>query len=451
MYVSLFELFKIGIGPSSSHTMGPMVAAKRFIDSLKTKQLDDKINKITINLYGSLAFTGKGHKTYEAIALGLCGFVPSNIDALEKEQLLSTIISNKKITISKNEFDFDINKNIKPIQKNIYNKHPNPMLFKCFLSNNTIYEEVFYSIGGGFIIKDGDSNKVESINYKHNFNSFKQLEELCTTYGKSIFEIVCDNEQIHYKNEDELRCAILSIWINMNEIINNGIKSTGKIDHYLNVEKRANYLNNKIKSKEQYDPLELLDRVSIYAIATCEENASGNKIVTAPTNGAAGIIPAIIKYYTKFINNSNEDGIICFLATASAIGMLFKNNASISGAEMGCQGEVGVACSMAAGGLTAALGGTVNQIENAAEIAMEHNLGLTCDPIKGLVQIPCIERNSMGAIKAINASRLALNSDKPHKVSLDQVIKTMYETGKSMNSKYKETSLGGLAVNVVEC
>ena len=273
---------------------------------------------------------------------------------------------------------------------------------------------------------------------------------MCIEKNMNIYDIILENE---YLNSDikKINTKIINIWHNMNEIIKNGINSTGTIDNILNVDKRANYLNNKIKRQDKYDPLEIMDKVNIYAIATCEENASGNKIVTAPTNGAAGIIPAVIKYYTKINDITDDTNIINFIATASAIGMLFKNNASISGAEMGCQGEVGVACSMAAAGLTAALGGSVTQIENAAEIAMEHNLGLTCDPVKGLVQIPCIERNAMGAVKAINAARIALLGKGEHMVSLDDVMKTMMETGKDMQNIYKETSQGGLAVNVTEC
>ena len=278
--------------------------------------------------------------------------------------------------------------------------------------------------------------------YPHKYNSMKDLLSLCI--NKNIYDIILENEyQIHSKRE--VNDKILDIWNNMNDIINSGISKTGVIDNILNVKRRANSLYNNLKRKTKYDPLEVLDWINIFAISTCEQNASGSKIVTAPTNGAAGIIPAILKYYVKFIKESNDIGIINFIATASAIGGLFKNNASISGADMGCQGEVGVACSMAAAGLTAALNGTPQQIENAAEIGMEHNLGLTCDPIKGLVQIPCIERNSMGAIKALNASRLALSGSGEYKVTLDQVIKTMNDTGNAMNSIFKETSLGGLA------
>jgi len=451
MYVSIFELFKIGIGPSSSHTMGPMYAANTFIDLIAQKHNSKVIKKIHIKLYGSLAYTGIGHKTHEAICLGLTGIKADNIDFKVKSNILNKVNTQQKLNILNSDINFNLNTDIEPVKKNKYNTYPNPMSFSCIFTDNSSFKEVFYSIGGGFIYTKNEANKTKiDKKYIYDFNSFDQLKDLCFRKKVNIYDIILENE---YFNNDhsKINTKIIDIWHNMNEIIDNGVKSTGTIDNILNVDKRANYLNNKIMKKEKYDPLDIMDKVSIYAIATCEENASGNKIVTAPTNGAAGIIPAVIKYYTKLSDCNSDRQIVNFIATASAIGMLFKNNASISGAEMGCQGEVGVACSMAAAGLTAALGGSVNQIENAAEIAMEHNLGLTCDPIKGLVQIPCIERNSMGAIKAINASRLALNTDKPQKVSLDQVIKTMYETGKSMNSRFKETSLGGLAVNVVEC
>jgi len=448
MYISIFELFKKGIGPSSSHTMGPMNAAYNFRSSIKNNL--SLINKLEVTLYGSLAYTGLGHKTQEAIILGLSGEKAENITNNKKESILDNNTLTSYIKVYDKEIPFTSKKNIINNFSRKFKKYSNPMNFKAFLDNGKIIESTFSSIGGGFITELHSNRNISvSDKYTYNFNTMNELLSLCTK-ERNIYDIVLENESSLLEKKI-VEKKILDIWNTMNQVIKSGINSTGEIDSILNVKKRANYLHNKIKQKNIYDPLDIMDWINVYAIATCEENASGNRVVTAPTNGAAGIIPAVIKYYDKFISNSNDKGIINFIATASSIGMLFKNNASISGADMGCQGEVGVACSMAAAGLTAALGGTYNQIENAAEIAMEHNLGLTCDPIKGLVQIPCIERNSMGAIKAINASRLALNSTMPHKVSLDDVIKTMYDTGKSMNSIFKETSLGGLAVNVVEC
>ncbi len=453
MYYSIFELFKIGVGPSSSHTVGPINAANLFLNSILKSEHINNIKKINVELMGSLAYTAHGHKTIDGILIGLTGTSPESVDKRSFEKI-KNIKDNKKIQLTKEciitfkpDVDIILNKNI-----NKRDKYNNVMVFKCFYSHNDEpYEKTYYSIGGGFIVEKGIKEKRKSITFPYNFNSSNELLKLCKDNDLNIYDIIISNELALNKNINNLNSKVLNLWDVMNDTIKSGISKTGTIDKILNVERRANKLYNKLKRKNYYDPLEVLDWVNIFAISTCEENASGSKIVTAPTNGAAGIIPAVLKYYKKFTNDSNDEGIIRFLATSAAIGILFKNNSSISGAEVGCQGEVGVACSMAAAGLTAALGGTSMQIENAAEIGMEHNLGLTCDPIKGLVQIPCIERNSMGAIKAINASRLALSGSGEHKVTLDQVIKTMNETGKSMNSIYKETALGGLAVNVIEC
>ena len=450
MYISIFDLFKIGVGPSSSHTMGPMTASFNFINNiLKNINVND-IDEIQIELFGSLAYTGKGHKTYEAILMGLHEILPENIDNNYMNKYIKSVIDNNEILLRDRKIKFNMNTNIIVNRTDNSHKLPNPIKFYCKTLDGRLLKSTYYSIGGGFISGDDCNVSTENNTIPHSFTCGNDLLNICKTKNINIYDVVLENE---YKlsNKSIVDTKILNIWNNMNNIIKSGIYKSGKIDNILNVNRRANYLYNSLKRKNTYDPLEIMDWVNIFAISTCEENASGSKIVTAPTNGASGIIPAVLKYYQKFITASNDDGIIKFLATSSAIGMIFKLNASISGADMGCQGEVGVACSMAAAGLTASLGGTPEQIENAAEIGMEHNLGLTCDPVKGLVQIPCIERNSMGAIKAINASRLALNSSGKHKVSLDEVINTMYETGKSMNSIFKETSLGGLAVNVIEC
>ncbi|MDC1051051.1 L-serine ammonia-lyase [Candidatus Marinimicrobia bacterium] len=448
-YISIFDLFKIGIGPSSSHTVGPMVAANRFISELPVKL--NEIKDIKVELYGSLAHTGYGHKINTAIMMGLYGTRPSEVENSKMIKVIKSIYdSNKLLLNNSHSITFDPNKSIIYNKEKTYKFHSNAIEFTSTSNKNKKFSTLYYSVGGGFIVNDEFKNFSITHNSKYNYDTANQLLQICNENNKNIYDIVLENE---YLNDEELNVKkkILYIVDVMNEIIRNGIKQSGPIDSILNLQRRAKSLYSKIKAKNAYDPLEVLDWVNLFAISTCEENASGNRIVTAPTNGAAGIIPAVVRYYQKFIQDSNDNGVINFIATSSAIGSLFKKNASLSGAEVGCQGEVGVACSMAAAGLTAALGGNYKQIENAAEIAMEHNLGLTCDPVKGLVQIPCIERNSMGAIKAINASRLALNNSNTPKVSLDQVIKTMNDTGRSMSTIYKETSLGGLAVNVIEC
>ena len=448
-YISIFDLFKIGIGPSSSHTVGPMIAANKFISELSPKL--KKINKIEIELFGSLAHTGYGHKINNAIMIGLYGTKPSEVDNNSMLQTIKSIYEKKELIINKcHAIVFDPDKSIIYNKIKKYSYHSNSLKITAYLKDKKKISKLYYSVGGGFVVDDSNKNTPTDNNFKFTYNNASDLLSICKDNKINIYDVVLQNE---YLNDDKLTVhnKILHLVNVMNEIIKNGIKQTGAIDDILNLQRRSKSLYEKIKSQNSYDPLEVLDWVNLFAISTCEENASGSRIVTAPTNGAAGIIPAVLRYYQKFISDSNENGIINFIATSSAIGSLFKKNASISGAEVGCQGEVGVACSMAAAGLTAALGGNYKQIENAAEIAMEHNLGLTCDPVKGLVQIPCIERNSMGAVKAINASRLALNNSSEPKVSLDQVIKTMNDTGKSMSSIYKETSLGGLAVNVIEC
>ena len=449
MYVSFFDLFKIGIGPSSSHTVGPINAGNLFIKELN--KLSVEIKKINITIYGSLALTGKGHGTDLGLLSGLLGYQPDNVDI----PLVKKSIKKNKAYIKELNIEVDLDRDL------IFNfstdnqaKYSNKMLFSAFSSNldTPFLSKTYYSVGGGFIVNDSEpSDGSKKVTY--NYDSCKELLDLANSQNISIRDIAFKNEKDLTNNtEEELKKKILNIWKEMNRSIYNGMQQTGELTGKMKIKRRANLLYKKlIKKNETYDPLDVLDWVNIFAIAVSEENASFGRIVTAPTNGAAGIIPAVIKYYVEFIKDSNEEGIIDFLLTASAIGVLYKNNASISGADAGCQGEVGVACSMAAAGLTSALGGTNNQIENAAEIAMEHNLGLTCDPINGLVQIPCIERNAMGAIKAINASRISLNGSGEHKVSLDEVIKTMWETGKNMNNIYKETSKGGLAVNVAEC
>ena len=451
MYISTFELFKIGIGPSSSHTVGPMVAAKNFSEKISSFK---NLTKITIDLYGSLALTGKGHGTDKAVSLGLMGFSPETLSANIIDSKIKEINNSGFISISNSRpIKFDFSKNI--IYNKVFDKYKysNTMVFKAFDKSDKLYENIFYSIGGGFIIDENNQNSDTNLSNKvpFNFKSGNELLKLCNNNDLNIYDIVRKNEE-SYNSNININDKLLNIWKVMNNSIYNGMTNSGVLNGNLKIKRRANSLYKKLLAKSnKYDPLYVMDWINIFAIAVSEENAAFGKIVTSPTNGASGIIPAVIKYYKEFVKDSDDNGIINFLLTSSAIGSLFKRNASISGAEAGCQGEVGVACSMAAAGLAAAKNGTYKQIENAAEIAMEHNLGLTCDPVNGLVQIPCIERNAMGAIKAINACRLALNGSGTHKVSLDQVIKTMWETGKDMNSIYKETSRGGLAVNVIEC
>jgi len=368
MYTSLFDIFKIGLGPSSSHTVGPMIASNNFLDDLINNNILDDVDKIDVELYGSLAHTGLGHKTHEAIIVGLTGEKPHNID---KERFDSIVYNNRKtkyLHLSTKKIFFS-NNNIKLNKKHLKEIHSNALKYTAFLKNKKKYTKTYYSIGGGFVISENEEyfNK----NVKFDFNNANELLILCKKNNLTISDMIISNEcQYSSTTKDAINKRIINIWKEMNNTINSGVKKTGLIDNILNVERRANSLYQNLKKRDKYDPLEVLDWVNIFAIATCEENASGARIVTSPTNGASGIIPATLKYYVKFIKNSNDDGIINFLTTASAIAILFKNNASISGAEVGCQGEVGVACSMAAAGLTSALGGNINQIENAAEIAM---------------------------------------------------------------------------------
>jgi len=453
MYISIFDLFKIGVGPSSSHTVGPINATNQFIDSIIKNNLFEQTEQIQFELFGSLAFTGKGHGTDNALILGLLGLTPITINPKESKNLINNVKKNNLILLNKKKtIPFDFNNDIKFNLKEKKTYHSNAISIKAYNQNKQIiYKEIYYSIGGGFIVNHKNINIKESKKeVPFMFNSSKELLELCKNNNFYIYDLMMKNE-LTINSKTDIQSKLKKIWNTMDDCINNGIKSSGILDGGMEVKRRANDLYNSLKNSDINDPLTIIDWVNLFAIAVCEENAAGGKIVTAPTNGAAGIIPSVIKYFIQFVPDADQIGINKFLLTSAAIGMLYKNNASISGAEAGCQGEVGVACSMAAGGLTAALGGNNKQIENAAEIGMEHNLGLTCDPVGGLVQIPCIERNAMGAVKAINASRIALRESGEHKVSLDQVIATMKQTGIDMQSIYKETSKGGLAVNVVEC
>ncbi len=456
MTVSVFELFKIGIGPSSSHTVGPMIAAKRFVESLDADGSLGKVHRVRSELYGSLGTTGRGHGSAKAILLGLEGSTPKDLDIASIPNRLDTIRQTESLNLlGKQRVRYNDRNDLILHKRKSLPYHPNGMIFRAFdEANNEIITRAFYSIGGGFVIDEEDATKpvIHSTptNVPYPFSSGKELLALCANNNMSIAQIIMENEKV-LKDEKQIIDDLLEIWETMKECVRNGCRNEGILPGGLEVKRRAPTLYRRIldKNKDE-DPLIAIDWVNVYAIAVNEENAAGGRVVTAPTNGAAGIVPAVLHYYVNHVQGATDKGIVDFFLSAAAVGALFKENASISGAEVGCQGEVGSACAMAAAGLAQVSGATAMQVENAAEIAMEHNLGLTCDPIGGLVQIPCIERNAVGANKAINAVRLALAGDGTHFVSLDKVIKTMRETGKDMKDKYKETARGGLATNVVE-
>lgn len=459
MAVSVFDLFKVGIGPSSSHTVGPMRAAYLFCQQLEHRHLIADVHNIKTELFGSLGHTGKGHGTDKAIILGLSGYQPDKIDPDLIDQILANVEQKKTIQLNKNQsIDFNYKKHLKFHKRKMLPLHSNGMRFvACDKDDNIILSKDFYSVGGGFIISHNKLAQKEiiedSTELPYVFNSGDQLLELCKQNKLSIANLMYENEK-HWLSKRKINKQLDTLWQVFKACVERGLHSPGELPGGLKVKRRAPELFQSLRDKPQAalrDPLTILDWVNLYALAVSEENAAGGRVVTAPTNGAAGIIPAVLHYYYHFCPEANIQGIRNFILTAGAVGMLYKKNASISGAEVGCQGEVGVACSMAAAGLAAACNESPEHIENAAEIAMEHNLGLTCDPIGGLVQIPCIERNAMGAVKAINAFRMSCRGDGSHWVSLDKVIKTMKITGQDMQSKYKETSRGGLAVNIIEC
>jgi L-serine dehydratase len=454
MSLSVFDIFKIGIGPSSSHTMGPMNAARDFVELLAARDLLSRTSQVSAQLYGSLALTGRGHCTDRAILLGLEGMSPDTIDSAAVEQALHRIRVNGRIRLAgRHEIAFDEPLNLLFHMDQVLPGHSNGMRFTAHDSAlQVLAREEYYSIGGGFIVRAGaEANAgAERRAPPFEFNSGARLLEHGRAQGLEIHELVLARERT-WRTDAEIRAGLLRIWRVMQDCVRRGFEAQGLLPGVLGVRRRAPKLYRQLMSGDPMSPMHALDWVNVFALAVNEENAAGGQVVTAPTNGAAGIVPAVLHYYQRFEPGANDDGVIRFLLTAAAMGMLYKQNASISGAEMGCQGEVGVACSMAAAGLVSALNGSNEQIENAAEIGMEHNLGLTCDPVAGLVQIPCIERNAMGSVKAINAARLAMRGDGSHKVSLDQVIATMRQTGHDMSTIYKETSQGGLAVNVPEC
>jgi L-serine dehydratase len=459
MAISVFDLFSIGIGPSSSHTVGPMRAAQQFVQNLQDDGLLHRVTKVTADLYGSLGATGKGHGSDKAVMLGLEGELPESVDTDSVESRLESIRATRQLNLlGKHAVKFDENKQLVMHRRKTLSFHANGMTFCAYdAKDEELRKATFYSVGGGFIVDEsaqGTDRIVEDdTRLPYPFLSAVDLLIHCARHDMSISDLMMENEKV-WRSEAEIRDGLLKIWKVMRACVNRGCTREGILPGGLKVKRRAAELSRKLRGQPGItykDPLMCLDWVNLWALAVNEENAAGGRVVTAPTNGAAGIIPAVMHYYQHFYPAADDDGIVRFLLTAGAIGILYKENASISGAEVGCQGEVGSACSMAAGALTEVLGGTPDQVENAAEIGMEHNLGLTCDPIGGLVQIPCIERNAMASVKAINAARIALRGDGQHFVSLDKVIKTMRETGADMKSKYKETARGGLAVNIIEC
>lgn len=453
--VSLFQLFSIGIGPSSSHTVGPMRAAKQFCALLEELGVAASIDTVTVELYGSLAMTGEGHATDKAVFLGLEGATPEGVDPNEVDPIFERIKEEKTLYLAgKYKIDFSYEQNLLFHKGKRLPFHSNALRFKAFdRRGKEVANQIYYSVGGGFVVAHEEINKtrvydaVDVLPYP--FTTCEELLTHCSENGLMIYDVVMENEKA-FRSEVSIRKGILQIWKVMQECVERGIQQEGILPGGLEVKRRAASLYQQLLEEGDFekDPSLVMEWVSLFALAVNEENAAGGRVVTAPTNGAAGVLPAVLHYYLRFTPDPTEEGIIRFFLTATAVGILYKEGASLSAAEMGCQGEIGVACSMAAGGLAAALGGTNSQIENAAEIGMEHCLGLTCDPIGGLVQIPCIERNTMGALKAINAARLALRGDGTHRVSLDQVILAMRQTGEDMKSTYKETSEAGLALHV---
>ena len=458
MAISVFDLLKIGIGPSSSHTVGPMRAALQFARGLEAAGLLDQVAAIRAELFGSLGATGLGHGSHKAVMLGLEGDAPETVDTDEVPARLRRIRESSRLRLlGEREIPFAEKEHLILHKRRSLPYHPNGMRFAAHAADGReLRAMIYYSVGGGFVVDETaagvDRIKEGDTPLPYPFTNAAELLRLCEAHGLSISDLMLENEKV-WRGEAEVRAGLLEIWGVMQDCVRRGCAGEGVLPGGLKVRRRAAELYEQLSTAGERalrDPLNVMDWVNLYALAVNEENAAGGRVVTAPTNGAAGIIPAVLHYYTRFCPGADDDRVARFLLTAGAIGILYKENASISGAEVGCQGEVGSACSMAAGALAEVLGGTPPQVENAAEIAMEHNLGLTCDPIGGLVQVPCIERNAMASVKAINAARMALRGDGKHFVSLDRVIKTMRETGADMKSKYKETARGGLAVNVIE-
>jgi len=461
MAISVFDLFKIGIGPSSSHTVGPMRAARLFTFALEKRGVLQQTRRVVTQLHGSLGATGKGHGSDKAVLLGLSGFDPETVDVDQVPAVLAAIRGEHQLRLAGQYLIPCEEKQDLLFFRRPMPMHANGMQLAAFDADGVLlHEAAYYSVGGGFVVSDtlaADGSRHKTIApdttvLPYPFHSGEDLLRLTGADAISIAELMRRNER-HWRSDDEIDAGLLNIWHVMQACIERGCRTEGELPGGFRVRRRAATLARSLGDFERHpdDPMRIIDWVNLWALAVNEENAAGGRVVTAPTNGAAGIVPAVLSYYVHAVPGAKDAGVIDFLLTAAAIGILYKENASISGAEVGCQGEVGVACSMAAGGLCAVMGGSPAQVEMAAEIGMEHHLGLTCDPVGGLVQIPCIERNAIASVKAINAARMALHSDGVHFVSLDKVIKTMRETGADMRTKYKETARGGLAVNIVEC
>ncbi|MEU7382785.1 MULTISPECIES: L-serine ammonia-lyase [unclassified Streptomyces] len=458
MALSVFDLYSVGIGPSSSHTVGPMRAARRFVEGLERDGLLDGVVGVRAELYGSLGATGRGHGSDKAVVLGLEGEDPATVDTDRSDDRVARVRADGGLLLGgKHRIRFDSDKDLVLHRRRSLPAHPNGMTFRALAADGReLAARTYYSVGGGFVVDEeatgADRVVADATPVRFPFRSGAELLEICARENLTISEVMLANEQA-WRPEAEVRAGLLDLWAVMRACVDRGCRREGVLPGGLKVPRRAPALHRELNAAghDSTDPLRGMDWVNLFALAVNEENASGGRIVTAPTNGAAGIVPAVLHYYAHFVPGADDDGVVRFLLTAAAIGILFKENASISGAEVGCQGEVGSACAMAAGALCEVLGGSPAQVENAAEVGIEHNLGLTCDPVGGLVQIPCIERNAVASVKAINAARLALAGDGTHKVSLDKAIRTMRDTGRDMKTKYKETARGGLAVNVIEC
>ena len=456
MAISVFDLFSIGIGPSSSHTVGPMRAARTFAAGLADDGVLTSVNTVKAELFGSLGATGHGHGSGPAVLLGLEGEQPETVDTDGVGERVEAVrVSRRLRLMGKHEIFFGDDSLVLHRRRSLP-FHPNGMTFEAFDRHGvSLRARTYYSVGGGFVVDEAaqgaDRIKVDDTDVAYPFRTGGELLAHCRHTGLPVSEIMLANET-SWRTADDVHSGLVHIWDVMQECVRRGYTQDGVLPGGLKVRRRAREMYEHLSGDPfSTDPLRVMDWVNLFALAVNEENASGGRVVTAPTNGAAGIIPSVLHYYSRFVPGASNEGVVRFLLTAGAIGVIYKETASISGAEVGCQGEVGSACSMAAGALCEVLGGTPEQVENAAEIGMEHNLGLTCDPVGGLVQIPCIERNAMASVKAINAARMALRGDGTHVVTLDKVIKTMRDTGRDMQDKYKETSRGGLAVNVIEC
>ncbi|MGE8046792.1 L-serine ammonia-lyase [Pseudomonas monteilii] len=458
MAISVFDLFKIGIGPSSSHTVGPMRAAATFAQALREQGVLTRVTRVEVRLYGSLSATGVGHATDRACLLGLMGQWPDRIDPATIDSRISQVLQEHCLILDgSHPLAFEYGRDMLLLDENLPH-HPNAMSLEALDGQRTLLCQTYYSVGGGFIVEqaeiDAPAAESNAVILPYEFDSAAQLLALCKTHGLSVAQLMMANERA-WRPEAEVREGLLRIWAAMQECVQNGLRNEGILPGGLHVKRRAARLHRSLQELGKPNvigsTLSAMEWVNLFALAVNEENAAGGRMVTAPTNGAAGIIPAVLHYYMKFNPSANDAEVVDFLLGAAAVGILCKKNASISGAEVGCQGEVGSACSMAAAGLAQVLGATPPQLENAAEIALEHNLGLTCDPVGGLVQVPCIERNAIAAVKAINAVQMALRGDGEHFISLDRVIRTMRDTGADMHANYKETSRGGLAVAFVEC